>query len=177
MRDINIVRKNLAYLDLFAYRVVANNTDFSYGSKIAAEALIFYQYSTNTSKQLGNAVFRDVYGATEMLQRYYTQPHLHSISHLRDLYDNKISPTLQQACATIVGLDKTVFEPDFKNNISTLLYIEIACLLSILLLACLLLLILGKTILSGTEEFVCMLKIIPVWILERNPEAYEEICS
>ena len=111
LRDISVIRKTLTYLDLFAFRIVTSQMDLSYSTKIANEAILFYQYTDKVFEQLGNTVFSEVYSVTELLQQYFTKPSQYPINYLRDLYYTRISVVLQNACSKIIELDQTVFYP------------------------------------------------------------------
>jgi hypothetical protein len=80
------IRKNLAYLQLFAYRVSSPVPDFSYAQMIGPEAAQFYKESSKTFQQLGNTVFKDVYGDVELLQTYFAHASSYPLSQLRSLY-------------------------------------------------------------------------------------------
>ena len=46
VKNMGIIRKSLTYLNLFAYRIIAQHPDRSYSTKIGPEAAVFYQYSS-----------------------------------------------------------------------------------------------------------------------------------
>jgi hypothetical protein len=112
------IRKNLIFLQLYAYRVSSPVPDPSYAQLIGPEVAQFYRGSSKTFEELGNTVFKNVYGDVELLQTYFAHASSYPLSQLRSLY-TKIGVSLRAACDRLLTLDQTVFDPAFQSEISS----------------------------------------------------------
>ena len=141
-----------------------------------AEIVLFYKKSTLTYEQYGNTIFKNIYGYVEMLQIYFSSTSAYPIAMLSDLYFNKISPALEQAYNKILEMDRTTFQPAFAATISSarsrdLIFTMVLWGLGILLILLVHLLYIHPIHTQRTQT-LNMLKIIPAWMLERNPETH-----
>jgi hypothetical protein len=179
-KDIGIIRKCLTFMSLFAFRIISNHPDPSYANLIGPEALEFYKKSGETYNQLGNVVFRDVYGYVEMLQTYFAHSSSYSLTFLRDLYYNTINLAMQKACDKILMLDQTVFAPYFQKLIEEDRSKGIVLMLVLWGMSVLLVLLLHyfyfRPLYLQRRQAVSMLKMLPAWLVQRSPTAYRCVC-
>ena len=145
-------------------------------SNLSCFIVLFYKKSTLTYEQYGNTIFKNIYGYVEMLQIYFSSTSAYPIAMLSDLYFNKISPALEQAYNKIMEMDLTTFQPAFAATISSarsrdLIFTMVLWGLGILLILLVHLLYIHPIHTQRTQT-LNMLKIIPAWMLERNPETH-----
>ena len=175
-KNSGILLKSIAYLNLFPHRIAANHSISSYALNVETEIFLFYKKSTLTYEQYGNTIFKNIYGYVEMLQIYFSRTSAYPIALLRDIYFNKISPALEQAYYKILEMDRTIFQPAFAAAISSarsrdLIFTMVLWGLGILLIILVHLLYIHPIHTQRTQT-LNMLKIIPAWMLDRNPETH-----
>ena len=179
VKNMGIIRKSLTYLNLFAYRIIAQHPDRSYSTKIGPEAAVFYQYSSKVYQQLGNNVLKDIYGQVEVLQTYFIHPYTYSKTFLRGIYNSKTDSSFTAATNRIMEMMTTIFRPAFFNSIDTDIQRELIFTLVLGLLGFILIflvhLIYIHPIYVQRDQAISMLQILPIWVIERNPKTYNEI--